>query len=188
MMRAAIGASFIAMLACTGCGGESEMDIQSATRGPWLNLFDWTETTTGDPFAALREEQVACTSDAFEAEEIGGVFAFSVDTGQCGWLTVEQASLLDVYPGDIIRANIWHFELLAPAPATGRVGLAINDDILQLDTVNIPSPSGLLRLEFTIQSAIPAGTKVYFHVDNHGANSWHLLGVTVNPMDPSPTD
>ena len=41
----------------------------------------------------------------------------------------------------------------------------------------IPSPSRMVQLSFTATEPIPAGTDLYFHLNNLGANSWHLVEV-----------
>ena len=39
----------------------------------------------------------------------------------------------------------------------------------------------LVVLDFKAQAAIAEGTPIYFHISNHGANSWHLLDIQINP-------
>ena len=164
-----------------GCGDPMEPSGPSPS-GPLVNLVDWTATESDqDPFLEFWSDQVHCTESDHGPETLAGVGAYSLQTGTCNWLTIEQPSLGAVRAGDRIRAAIWHFALSAPEPASARVGLATADGILAQMMESIPQPGRLIELDFRAQAAIAEGTPIYFHISNHGANSWHLLEVQINP-------
>ena len=83
------------------------------------------------------------------------------------------------------RALAFLVALLVAAPATAQVGFAVHGRVLMTAEEPIPGDGRLLTLEHTVEEAIPKGTDLYFHLDNHGANSWHLVEVNINP---EPTD
>ena len=171
------------VLVLLGCGETDDTPaLAPRTSGPLANVFDWTVTAPGeDPFAELWSDQVRCPDSEHGPENLGGVWAYSIETGACNWLTIEHPSLSAVRTGDFVRAAGWHFTLSAPEPAFARVGLATAEGVLVQTMEPIPQPGRLMELEFTVQAPIAEGTPIYFHISNHGANSWHLLEIEVNP-------
>ena len=151
--------------------------------GPLVNVFDWAVTEPDeDPFAELWSDQVRCPDSEHGPEDLAGVWSYSIQTGACNWLTIEHPTLLAVRAGDRVRAEVWHFTLSAPEPASARVGLATADGILVQTMEPIPQPGRLMELEFIAQAPIAEATPLYFHISNHGANSWHLLNIELNPV------
>jgi hypothetical protein len=55
-------------------------------------------------------------------------------------------------------------------------GLSVLDE-----RIPIPKPGGLIVRELRVERDIPAGAPVYFHLHNHGANSWALVEVSAGP-------
>ena len=150
--------------------------------GLLVNPFDWVALPwDAAPFAG--SEEVPCDAEAFGPEDLTGVWVFSIDTELCAWLSVTQPTALPIMPGDRIRARIWHFELTAPIDAKAYVALAIDETLLASEEKDIPSPSAFITLEVEVESEWPKGSQLIFHVDNHGANSWHLVEVELNPDD-----
>ena len=88
---------------------------------------------------------------------------------------------MELQPGDQVVANIWHFELVAPERAMAYLGFATLDGILVEAEEPIPGPARRIELSFEVQRPYPAGTALFFHLNNHGANSWHVVEVLVNP-------
>ena len=171
------------LLLLLGCG-EPTATPGPTPSGPLVNLVDWTATDTEqDPFVDFFSDHVRCTEDDHGPEILADVEAYSLETGMCNWLTIEQPSLSAVRTGDRVLAKIWHFALSAPEPAVARVGLATTEGILAQMMEPIPQAGRLMVLEFTAQTAIAKDTPIYFHISNHGANSWHLLDVQINPDD-----
>jgi len=147
-----------------------------------VNLVDWSATESDrDPFLEFWSDQTRCTESDHGSETLAGVEAYSLDTGTCNWLTIEQSSLSTVRVGDRVHAKVWHFALSAPEPSFARIGLATAEGILVQVLEPIPQPGGLIELDFLAQKSIAEGTPIYFHISNHGANSWHLLEIQINP-------
>lgn len=148
--------------------------------GALVNLFDW-EVADADPFADTRPEGADCDPEAHGTEELGGFWVYSIETEACGWLTLRQPTAVAASPGDHIQVSVWHFALTAPEPATALVGLALADRVLVTMEEPIPAEGRLMLLDHIVETPVPAGTDLYFHLHNHGANSWHLVEVTINP-------
>ena len=161
------------VLVLLGCG---ETDHTAApaprTSGPLVNVFDWTVTAPGeDPFAEFWSDQVRCPDSEHGPENLGGVWAYSIETGACNWLTIEHPSLSAVRTGDFVRAAVWHFTLSAPEPAFARVGLATADGVLSNDEP-IHSRAALWSWSSPSRHRSLKGLPSIFTSD-HGANSWH---------------
>ena len=180
-MRYIIYISLILM----GCDDINTAPSQNQrTVGPLTTLFDWTATEQQqDPFNEYWSDHVRCNEDEHGLELLADLWVYSVQTGNCNWLTIEQPSLSPIYEGDLIRVEVWHFFLSALEPASARVGLATADGILIEMMERIPQPARLMELEFRAQTSIAENTPIYFHISNHGTNSWHLLDIQINPEE-----
>ena len=170
-------------LALIGCDADNEVLPQSQSSSSLLvNVFGWSVVELEhDPFYELWSNNVRYRENEHGVELLADVWVYSVQTGNCNWLTVQQPSRNLVRAGDLVRAEIWHFALTAPEAASAWVGLASADGILVKIREPIPQAARLIELEFTAQRDITEDTPIYFHVSNHGANSWHLLNIEINP-------
>ena len=172
----------LAVLSCDDVNTKPSLEPSAA--GPLIYTLGWMSTEfQQDPFNEHWSDHVTCGEDEHGAELLADIWAYSIQTGGCNWLTIEQPSLRAVRKGDIIRAEVWHFFLSAPEPATARVGLATADEVLIEVMEPIPQPARLIELEFRAQALIAENTPIYFHISNHGTNSWHLLNIQINPEE-----
>ena len=126
-----------------------------------------------DPFDD-RPPNVRCVPLGAAAEELSGESVLAVDTGLCDDLTASQSTLADVHEGDLLKVRLWHFELDAPAPAQAHTAITVDGEVLLDRLIPIPSPAGLITAELRAMRNIPGGAPVYFHLHNHGANTWAL--------------
>jgi hypothetical protein len=147
-------------------------------RGSLVDHKLWSRVKpAADPFSD-GPAQVDCEFSATNYEYLGDEWAFSVDTGSCNYVTVQQPALRDIASGETIKLRLWHFELSAPEPAEAHAAVMV-DGILVLDErIPIPAPGGLVVRELRIERAVEAGAPVLFHLHNHGANSWSLVEVS----------
>jgi hypothetical protein len=114
-------------------------------------------------------------------ELLGAEPVFSVDTGACTYITARQPALRDVAQGETLVARVWHFALNAGEAAEAHVALRIGDTTVLDQTVPIPSAGGLIAVSETAPRAFEAGTPVFFHLHNHGDNSWSLVELSAGP-------
>lgn len=132
-----------------------------------------------DPFSPLQRPDAFCDPLAHRSEPIVGEPSFTVDSAGCSYLTVVQPTLVPIQPGDPIYVRLWHFALTAPLPAVAYLALQVGDDPLWSTELPIPSSTGLVIETTTATRAAPAGTAIYFHLQNHGSNSYNLIDVKV---------
>ena len=157
--------------------------------GSLINAFDWQSTSRDeDPFHALIPQDnmsdLSCESMAHGVEEVSpGVWSYSIETDRCHWLTIKQGSRRSIHAGDRVKLKVWHFELHAPQHAVAHVGLATNKEVLMIAEEVIPQEGRMLKLEAEFTRDLAIGEPIYFHVDNHGANSWHLLDIKLLVSD-----
>jgi hypothetical protein len=137
-----------------------------------------------DPFEVLRPAEVECPEGSWGAEELSGEPAFSVDTADCNYLSVEQPSLVDLQADDRLALRLWHFELTGPDGAVANLGLAIDGDLVWREVLPIPRDAELLTPTVRLERSYPAGSTVVFHASNHGANSYSLIAVELLVSEP----
>jgi hypothetical protein len=78
---------------------------------------------------------------------------------------------------------VWHFALHAGESAMAHVAVRIGEQTLLDTTVPIPAAGGLLNIEEVAPESIPEGAPVYFHLHNHGDNSWSFVELSTGPSD-----
>ncbi len=171
------------VFSCAGCA-ETPPAVPPPVpnEGPLVNPFDWMPVPAeSDPFITDDPELVVCKSLDVGPESLGGVWVYSVQTGECNWHTITQPSTLAMAPGDLLQLRVWHFQLLADGPATAHVHLTIDGEMWATADEQIPSAGRMIVFDMPVTRAVPEGTDVVFHVDNHGINSWHLVDLILNP-------
>ncbi len=165
--------SALALLVSSAC--------EAREPGPLVDPDAWVWDVDGaDPFPAHRQGYEDCDLEglgSFYVEE--GVL--EVATGTCGYLVLEQPSLVEVRPDDLVVWTVHHADLLAEDPAETHVAIALGDDVLWDWTVPIPSLSELLVQRAYAPSRAPEGTPVRIHLHNHGDNVWRFFDDAVTP-------
>jgi hypothetical protein len=130
-----------------------------------------------DPFDD-RPPVVSCSATAVMAETLAEENVYSVDTGACNYLTAMQPTVRAIAAGELLKVRLWHFELTADEPAEAHAALVIDGITLLDERVPIPSAGGLIVRELRAERDVAAGARAYFHLHNHGENSWSLVEVS----------
>jgi hypothetical protein len=137
-----------------------------------------------DPFTD-RPAVVDCPTAGVTPEMLSDERVLGVETGWCNYLTATQPTLRAVSAGEEIKVRLWHFELFAADPAEAHAAVLVAGLPVLDERVPIPGPGGLIVRKIVAERAIPAGAPVYFHLHNHGANSWALVEVSAGPAAPN---
>jgi hypothetical protein len=150
-----------------------------------------------DPFSPLRGAGHFCDPIGYGFEELAGEGSYGIESGFCNYVTAVQPSMTAIEPGDEVLIRLWHFALTAPDPGDAYIALQIGDRMLWQAMLPIPCRGGLIGVApggdcpdnvrpavvdppvFTADFSAPAGTPVYFHVQNHGENGYNLLEITI---------
>jgi hypothetical protein len=123
-----------------------------------------------DPFAAQAAGRVRCTSAAFRPEATW----LEVTTTTCNYASFVYVFTSAVPAGSVIRGELAWATLAAVDPAVGTLAFATQADLLWSHEVPIPSLADLVQVEFEVPKPLAVGSALYFHLRNHGYNSWQL--------------
>ena len=148
--------------------------------GPLVDHNTWAPSQSGASLFGPLPEAICEAETSYRAEDLGGEYVFAIETTQCSYLTVEQPSLLSLQPGDSITVRFYHGALTAPFDSVAHLGIAIGEKKLWSKDVPIPSGNAFIIELIEIDFALPQGTPILFHVDNHGDNEYALIKLTLN--------
>ena len=178
---------FGVFLLAAACAVEADSAGEPGAEAVWLvDHAQWTAVEPGDDPFDDRPDAVDCPTSSWAVEVDGDGVALEVDTGLCNYLCATQPSEVDVVAGQAIEVSWSHAALDAGAEATaeGHIALVLGEDTVLWDVVvPIPSPAETYSAEVTAEADIPAGTPVWFHVHNHGDNTWTIRELAVLPVE-----
>ena len=140
----------------------------------------WTPATGDHPFTAGAPQDGACPEAAYGEE--GGFF--EVETDRCAWAVFTQPLAHDVAAGDTVEWVSWHLDLWAQVETTARVVLQVGDEVLWDQSYAVPGPDDIDAVTLTAAADLPAGMPAWWHIANHGYNSWRLGDVEATPPSP----
>lgn len=176
----------LATAACGDDGGDATPALvcEKPTGGASRMLVNhdlWRlATAEEDPWAENRPgPDISCPDDARKTEDFAGIYAYAVITTRCSYTTVVQETIADACKGEDLYVWIWNYALTAPENATAHMGVQVGDTLVWEETRPIPSASALEATRVTLTEDVPAGTPIYFHVRNHGNNSYELLELSI---------
>ena len=160
----------IALLALTACGAEPGPSPRLLPEGPLLDPARWVAAPAeADPIED-RPAEVTCPAGGFGAEAT----VFEVETQICSYLTATQPLPAALPAGARLESVVWHLALVADPPAEAHVALRVGPHTLFDARIPTPTPEAVYPVAWTIPEDLPAGTPVYFHLHNHGYNSYRL--------------
>jgi hypothetical protein len=161
------------LTACPGPECEEKVDL--------VDMTGWTLTPPADDPFAPADDAPFCAPEDVRMEPFGngGPIALDVDTRTgCGWATVEQETKAEIVAGDVVLSRLFYFSQTSFPADVAFVALRFGDEDLWSFEVPIPTSSKLEFPEIALERDVPAGTRVLFHVGNHGDNTWNLLEVS----------
>lgn len=114
----------------------------------------------------------ACPERAGRVEE----GFFEIDLKQCPWVTARATSLSSVPEGHPIGFLVFHGALVADdeTDAEATLALVVGTEIAWEQHVPIPSPDDFYEVEVPNPVRLREGDPMFFHVHNHGTNSYRL--------------
>ncbi|PRQ01094.1 hypothetical protein ENSA5_27760 [Enhygromyxa salina] len=141
----------------------------------WARVID----PSVDLFADQRPADAVCDDAGWYLDPFKQTL--EIETELCNYLTLRQATLEALVPGDVVNVLAFHDVLTAPDPGEGYLALSIDGEIEWEFHAPIPSDAAEIDETFTIDRAVPAGSEMQLHVHNHGPNSWELVALMVTP-------
>jgi hypothetical protein len=175
-MRAACLASGLLF----GCSGEPAAPEVPPLTTPILlaQAEGWTlADPTSDPFAPFEPGRVRCDPSALRAE---GNW-IEVSTLSCNYATLVFSFPVASRAGNLVRGEVAWSTLAAIDPALATLAFALGEQLLWSNEVAIPGQANLVSVEFALPATVQAGEPLYFHVRNHGYNSWQLSPLALAP-------
>lgn len=171
-------ARFVGLVLAVACSTER---AESTSFASLIDMENWAPLSASeDPFASAGSQGDASTPPGC------GVLGFTVeqgmleiDTGRCGFMTLEQPALEAVHEGQLVLLTLSHFDLTAPEPAEGVAALALGSCVVWSKTVPIPRAAEVYEEKFVSDCELDRGDPVLFHLHNHGQNNWQLARVEV---------
>lgn len=166
-------------LCILSCYGETPPGGDGAQQATLVNAEAWRPVDADeDPFSRERPAELNCESDGVVVED--GVL--EIDTGRCPYITVKQQTLIPVGEGDGVSVTIYHDALYSEPASEGHLALFIEHELLWYTRVPIPSSSRLFSERFRMPRFFPAGSRIDFHLHNHGLNHWRLVSILTDEM------
>lgn len=163
----------VVVLLAAACGNGSEPNAAAPARPPLaIAAESWqTATVDEDPFVSESAGRVRCSPFAYRLE----AGWLEVTTTDCNYATLVYHIGQDVLAGDVVRGEVAWATLASLEPAIGTLAFATADlGVLWTHEVSIPGEADIVTVELTFPRSAPAGTALYFHVRNHGYNTWQL--------------
>ena len=174
-----MGCAALPVILVCGC---AQPDVEPRAAYRFVDHEAWVEGGA-DPWPEHAPDPVDCSSLAWSYGTSGGEPSLEVSTADCNYLLVEQPSTHEALAGDELRMRLWHFDLIQPDPAEAHAGVQVGDQLLFDVTVPIPSAGEMVERAITLQTDLPEGSPVVFHLHNHGENTWNLVELSVNPPE-----
>ncbi len=151
----------------------------------WTHLVtaeEWKRVDLADdPFLTDDSEVAGCGEADVIVEDGLDSTIYSVSTNECAWLTVRQAIEYPITAGDPIRASFFHFQI-TKEDTPHRLELHLGDPPELVWETELEVPSAItapVKGEWAAQKDWPAGTPIWWHLNNHGDNEWSIVSVEV---------
>ncbi len=168
---------------------DDELCVDGACKAPvpLLDAEGWTVVEgDDDPFWAARPDPtVLCDKLYFSTEDaqptIEGSW-FKLATDGCNYGTAKQAIAAAITAGDTLRVQIHHYPLLDPlGDYKIQLKLEGDDAVLWEQAETVPAEQSWIQSTVEAPKDYPAGTPIYWHLENHGINEWAIYNVTIAP-------
>ena len=138
----------------------------------------WVQVSgADDPWDGTKQAEAdVCTELELDVEELADDIWYDITTKVCGYVTVHQTLQYDVPKGATLTLRIWHFKM-SSWEGTFHLAYQIGFDPSPEWEMKkeVPSESGLIYEQWPASRDFKAGEDVYFHLSNHGENTWSLI-------------
>ncbi len=156
---------------------EIEVDDASAAESePLVDANEWAmQAAADDRFSAHRPADVNCPDNSWYNED----GALEVETGYCNYLSLAQPAKAALAKGDALHLVLWHGNLAFAQPAQAHVAITVDGRTVWEQNVKIPTDANIYDVRIPVDFDAPVGSKVEYHLHNHGYNTWTLLQLEV---------
>ena len=159
-----------------GCANEASPSQAEPVFQALVAPDEWRAVARdADPFITDLEAAPECVAPGVRVEEQW----LELDTSECTWITLVARAPFEVERGRELSVTLSHFDLNAPAAAEARAELTFDTCEAWSKPVTIPSAAAVYTETFASRCSLAAGGLVYFHLHNHGQNTWQLQDISV---------
>jgi hypothetical protein len=145
-------------------------------------LWQLVEAPDADPFATARGRPTvhACAPGAI-LEPAAGLFEVELAGCRERYVSLHQASLERLVPGDQLRFDLSHLLLrpLSMATTEAYLGLVVGGRMLWEQTIVIEAEANDYVVTRDVEATAEIGSDVVLHIDNHGENAYILGPITI---------
>lgn len=167
-----------------GDGGDGNLDScpRTLTRDlPLLTHDQWKRVTSAeDPMGSHKPANYRCAPGSHIVEGwTAETKAVEVDTRDCNYIALTHPIAHPICKGDTLSVSAWHLNLTAAKKATAHFALFLGKDLLWETRVPIPQQAKSYSPRIAARKGYPKGTRLLWHLHNHGTNVWtfHQLEV-----------
>ncbi len=140
-----------------------------------MRMTGLMQSAADDRFSAHRPAEVNCPDNSWYNED----GALEVQTGFCNYLSLAQPAKVALAKGDSLHLVLWHGNLAFAEPAQAHVAITVDGHTVWEQNVKIPADANIYDVRVPVDFDAPAGSKVEYHLHNHGYNTWTLLQLEV---------
>lgn len=152
------------------------VDSPAAESQQLIDANDWVmQSAADDSFSAHRMAAVNCPDNSWYNED----GALEVQTGYCNYLALAQPAKVALTQGDTLHLVLWHGNLAFAEPAQAHAAITVDGRTVWEEYVAIPTDANIYDVRVPIDFNAPVGSKVEYHLHNHGYNTWTLLQLDV---------
>jgi len=172
-------AAVLALASCgQGAAGPATNQVEEVGQASRIDAAAWAAASIAeDPFIEHEAGRFRCSPFAFRLEATW----LEITTTDCNYATLVYRFPAAVLAGDVVSGEIAWAPLIATAPAVGTLAFAtLRGGVVWSHEVAIPGDGDIVAVEFEVRDAAPAGSALYFHVRNHGYNTWQLSPLTLD--------
>jgi hypothetical protein len=141
---------------------------------------EWTKTLSAqDPWWGEDSAEELCEPMDYGPETTPIGMLFDIDTSFCGYLTVDQTLLAEVPVAELFRVKLVQYAL-TESEGPYLLAVAIGEPAVTVWEMTIEVPADFLVVDVTWPAARTylVDEPVYFHLSNHGENTWSFVNLT----------
>lgn len=141
--------------------------------GPLALAEDWELVPPSEDPIPGRPDGIAPCPTRAAILEAG---ALEVDTTLCGWITLRAPARIRLGRGAEVEVFVFHQALSAPEPAQAVISVSAGEPPRELwrRDLAVPSASAFYDDVVELDEPIRPDESLFFHVHNHGANTYTL--------------
>jgi len=159
---------------------DGSADVAAPQTYTLVNNAMWAEVLLdADPWHTANDPTPdICPTEDITAEVTPDGTVLEIETTFCAWATLKQPLLFDVPAGAEVTLVIRHDEII-DGETDYLLAVAWGPEATEIwsETVEVFAQFNEFTFTFTAEAAREAGDDVFFHLENHGVNTWNFVSL-----------